>query len=222
MKRERANPRTTGASHSHWVWVKQLSVGTDSCRWKLSGHGSYSARRLLNTTAPSLISRQARGIILQDVKKCSTCEFLLRLNGYSRSIWLQYEKAGADAEEHVEQFLLNCGDDNLMGFIYPLRLDNLQKVKKIISHWLLGEKRNKQRDGVSNLRSPEPRQCRFRDNRQTDAFYDDKTSLDARYNKKSDAWKHDQRQRQEDRIIGLSDGHQGRNEWSVHSNTRKG
>ena len=30
----------------------------------------------------------------------------------------QYEKGGAKSEDHVEHFLLNCGDDNLMDFIY--------------------------------------------------------------------------------------------------------
>ena len=71
------------------------------------------------------------------------------MNGYARSAQLQYDKGGADAEDHVEHFLLNCGDDDLMDFIYTHRLCDIHRVEEIISHRLLGEKRNKQRDRIS-------------------------------------------------------------------------
>ena len=149
------------------------------------------------------------------------CDLLLRLNGYTRSARLQYEKKGADAEEHVKYFLLNYGDDNLMDFIYPLRLDDIQQVEKIIIHRLLSEKRKKQRYRVIRYHSPDTRQRRFQENRQTDDCYEDKSSLDDRHGSKSDAWRRTQRHRQEDRMIGLSDGHHGRKNWSVHYNTGK-
>ena len=89
------------------------------------------------------------------------CDILLRLNGYARPARLKYEKGGADTEEHVEHFLLNCVDDNLMDFIDPLRIDDIQQVENIISHRMLREKRKYQRDRVKNYRSPEPRQRIF-------------------------------------------------------------
>uniref|UniRef100_M4BRR3 Retrotransposon gag domain-containing protein n=1 Tax=Hyaloperonospora arabidopsidis (strain Emoy2) TaxID=559515 RepID=M4BRR3_HYAAE len=61
------------------------------------------------------------------------CDFLLRLNGYARTANIQYEKGGADSADHVEHFLLNCGDDDLMDLIYPQGLDDIQRVEKIIS-----------------------------------------------------------------------------------------
>ena len=66
------------------------------------------------------------------------CDFLLRLNGYARAAQIQYEKGGAESEDHVEHFLLNCGDDDLMDFIYPQRLGDIHRVEQIISHRLLG------------------------------------------------------------------------------------
>ena len=46
------------------------------------------------------------------------CDFLLRLNVYARAAQIQCEKGGAESKNHVEHLLLNCGDDDLMGFIY--------------------------------------------------------------------------------------------------------
>ena len=78
------------------------------------------------------------------IARSLNCPLLLRLNGYarkSRKARNQYGKKFADAADHAEHFLLNCGDDDLMDMIYPQRLDDIQRVKKIISHRLLGEKR---------------------------------------------------------------------------------
>ena len=46
-------------------------------------------------------------------------DFLLRLEGYVRKASIQYEKVGGDASDHVDHFLLNCGDEDLMNLIYP-------------------------------------------------------------------------------------------------------
>ncbi|GMF47220.1 unnamed protein product [Phytophthora fragariaefolia] len=73
-------------------------------------------------------------------------DFLIRLNGYARTAKIQYEKGGADAADHVEQFLLNCGDDDIMDLLYPLQLADIQRVEQIINKKILGEKRKKQRD----------------------------------------------------------------------------
>uniref|UniRef100_H3GD67 Retrotransposon gag domain-containing protein n=1 Tax=Phytophthora ramorum TaxID=164328 RepID=H3GD67_PHYRM len=85
------------------------------------------------------------------------CDFLLRLNGYARTAQIQYERGGADAADHVEHFLLSCGDDDVMDLLYPQRLSDIHKVEKIINQRLLGGKRKKQRDRLSTARSREPR-----------------------------------------------------------------
>ncbi|GMF48196.1 unnamed protein product [Phytophthora fragariaefolia] len=74
------------------------------------------------------------------------CDFLIRLNEYARTDKIKYEKGGADAADHVQQFLLNCGDDGIMDLLYPLQLPDIQRVEPIIIKKILGEKRKKQRD----------------------------------------------------------------------------
>ena len=56
------------------------------------------------------------------------------MNGYARTAKIQYNKGGADATDHVKHFLLNCDNDDLMDLIYLQRLDDIQRVEKIISH----------------------------------------------------------------------------------------
>ncbi|GMG18578.1 unnamed protein product [Phytophthora fragariaefolia] len=85
------------------------------------------------------------------------CDFLIRLNGYARTAKIQYGKGGADASDHVEHFLLNCGDDDIMDLLYPMRLDDIERVEKIINTKILGEKRKRQRDRLSSSRSRDGR-----------------------------------------------------------------
>ncbi|KAE8887264.1 hypothetical protein PF010_g28523 [Phytophthora fragariae] len=85
------------------------------------------------------------------------CDFLIRLNGYARTAKIQYEKGGADASDHVEQFLLNCGDDEVMDLLYPLQLADIQRVEQIINKKILGEKRKKQRDRMVSNRTRDTR-----------------------------------------------------------------
>ncbi|KAE9278376.1 hypothetical protein PF008_g28632 [Phytophthora fragariae] len=85
------------------------------------------------------------------------CDFLIRLNGYARTANIQYEKGGADASDHVEQFLLNCGDDEVMDLLYPLQLADIQRVEQIINKKILGEKRKKQRVRMVSNRTRDPR-----------------------------------------------------------------
>ena len=59
-------------------------------------------------------------------------------------------------------FLLNYGDEHLMDFIYPQKLNNIQRVEQIISYRLLGEKRKRQRDRMSSGRQIEHRRHDFR------------------------------------------------------------
>ncbi|GMF56372.1 unnamed protein product [Phytophthora fragariaefolia] len=68
---------------------------------------------------------------------------------YARTAKFQYGKGGADAFDHVEHFLLNCGDDAIMDLLYPMRLDDIERVEKVISTKILGEKKKRQRDRLS-------------------------------------------------------------------------
>ncbi|GMF44359.1 unnamed protein product [Phytophthora fragariaefolia] len=85
------------------------------------------------------------------------CDFLIRLNGYARTAKIQYGKGDADASDHVEHFLLNCGDDDIMDLLYPMRLDDIERVEKIINTKILGEKRKRQRDRLSGSRNRDSR-----------------------------------------------------------------
>ncbi|KAG6621872.1 uncharacterized protein IUM83_07447 [Phytophthora cinnamomi] len=67
------------------------------------------------------------------------CDFLIRLKGYAKSAKIQYESKGPDAADHVEHFLLNCRDDDIMDLLYPQQLDDIKKVEKIINQKILGE-----------------------------------------------------------------------------------
>ncbi|GMF50452.1 unnamed protein product [Phytophthora fragariaefolia] len=86
-----------------------------------------------------------------------TCDFLLQLNGYTRTAKIQYGKGGADAFDHVEHFLLNCGDDDIMDLLYPMRLDDIKRVEKIINTKILDAKRKQQRGRLSGSRSRDGR-----------------------------------------------------------------
>ncbi|KAE8964794.1 hypothetical protein PR001_g28593 [Phytophthora rubi] len=116
------------------------------------------------------------------------CDFLLRLNGYARAAKVQYEAGRPQAASHVEHFLLHCGDDAVMGQLYPQRLSDIQRVEKIINQKLLGDKRKKQRDRTATGRVRESR--RDDENRRSES-------------KRSDGYRDrrrdDQRDRREDR-----------------------
>ncbi|GMF59227.1 unnamed protein product [Phytophthora fragariaefolia] len=85
------------------------------------------------------------------------CDFLIRLNGYTRTAKIQYGKGGADASDHVEHFLFNCGDDDIMDLLYPMRLDDIERVEKISNTKILDEKRQRQRDRLSGNRNRDSR-----------------------------------------------------------------
>ena len=118
-------------------WYRQLPKKTQ-CKWKLLSEAFMDYYF-------SQFDQSARS--RYHSAKCGdtehVCDFLLRQNGYARTAQIQYEKEGAIAADHVEHFLLNCGDDDLIILIYPQRLDDIQRVEKIISHRLLGDKRKK-------------------------------------------------------------------------------
>ncbi|POM75787.1 Hypothetical protein PHPALM_7062 [Phytophthora palmivora] len=120
--------------------------------------------------------------------KETICDFLTRLNGYARTAKIQYERGGADAADHVEQFLLNCGDDDIMDMLYPLQLNDIHRVEQIINKKILGEKRKKQRDRLVSGRSRDEMR---RDDRRNDRRRDDKR--DGRRDDKRDVRREDRR-----------------------------
>ncbi|POM81331.1 Hypothetical protein PHPALM_715 [Phytophthora palmivora] len=118
---------------------------------------------------------------------------------------IQYERGGADAADHVEQFLLNCGDDDIVDMLYPLQLNDIHRVEQIINKKILGEKRKKQRDRLVSGRSRDEMR---RDDRRNDRRRDDKR--DGRRDDKRDVRREDRssgRRREEsrDRRINTAD-----------------
>ncbi|KAG2975787.1 hypothetical protein PC120_g25789 [Phytophthora cactorum] len=61
-------------------------------------------------------------------RKEHICNYLNRLNGYARNARLQVEMSQRDAKEHVELFLLTCGDDRLMQDLGRLRLNDIREL----------------------------------------------------------------------------------------------
>ncbi|KAG2764929.1 hypothetical protein PC129_g22109 [Phytophthora cactorum] len=60
------------------------------------------------------------------------CDYLNRPNGYARNTCLSFEKGGRDAKEHVKQFLVTCGDDNIAEKLYHTRVSDVHKLEEII------------------------------------------------------------------------------------------
>ncbi|KAG2848165.1 hypothetical protein PC118_g662 [Phytophthora cactorum] len=75
------------------------------------------------------------------------CDYLNRLNGYARNARLQFEKGGRDAKEHVQQFLVTCGDDNMVESLYHTRVNDIHELEEIIEDVLKGKERMAKRDG---------------------------------------------------------------------------
>ncbi|KAG3054384.1 hypothetical protein PI125_g25868 [Phytophthora idaei] len=74
-------------------------------------------------------------------RKEHICDYLNRLNGYARNARLQVEKGQLDAKDHVEQFLLTCGDDQLMQDLGRLRLNDIRELEDVLMSLLKGEQR---------------------------------------------------------------------------------
>ncbi|GMF38680.1 unnamed protein product [Phytophthora fragariaefolia] len=136
--------------------------------------------------------------------------------GYARTAKIQYGKGGADASDHVEHFLLNCGDDDIMDLLYPMRLDDIERVEKIINTKILGEKRKRQRDRLSSRRSRDGR--RVESQRRPEL-----TRLNiSRKSEHRDDRRDDRREyRRDDRRIRRDDGHDRRVTVAVTSDDEK-
>ncbi|GMF35750.1 unnamed protein product [Phytophthora fragariaefolia] len=107
---------------------------------------------------------------------------------------------GADASDHVEYFLLDCGDEDIMDLLYPMRLDDIERVEKIINTKILGEKRKRQRDRLSESRNRDIRrvesQRRFESTRLTKSRRSERR--DDRRDDRRDYRRDDRRTRRDD------------------------
>ena len=131
-------------TQNHWCEPFSLSLGKATKSWyrQLSKKTKRTWKLLSKAFLKYYCSRydqspRSRYYAAKRQESEHVCDFLLRLNGYARAAQIQYEKGGAESEDHVEHFLLNCGDDDLMDFIYPQRLGDIHRVEQIISHRLL-------------------------------------------------------------------------------------
>ncbi|KAI9982486.1 hypothetical protein PInf_008441 [Phytophthora infestans] len=85
-----------------------------------------------------------------------------RLNGYVRSGRLHFKKNGRDANEHVQQFLATCDDDQLAESLYHARVTDIHELEEIIKDVFKGKegmakrdseyRHSKSRDGERRLR----------------------------------------------------------------------
>ncbi|KAG4041622.1 hypothetical protein PC123_g22864 [Phytophthora cactorum] len=108
------------------------------------------------------------------------CDCLNGLNGYARNARLQFEKGGRDAKEHVQQFLVTCGDNNMAESLYHTRVNDIHVLEEIVEDVLKGMARMTKRDGVtrhsrsrdSRRDEPHDHQSR-RDRRESDRRRDD-------------------------------------------------
>ncbi|ETO58903.1 hypothetical protein F444_22721, partial [Phytophthora nicotianae P1976] len=71
-----------------------------------------------------------------------------------------FEKGGRDAKEHVQQFLVTCGDDHMAECLYHARVSDIHELEEIIEDMIKGKERMAKRDGM-------PRHSRSRDSRDT-------------------------------------------------------
>ncbi|KAJ8524104.1 hypothetical protein ON010_g17014 [Phytophthora cinnamomi] len=122
-------------------WYRQLLKKTQR-KWNLLGEAflDYYCSQFDQSARTGYYSARRK-------ENGPVCNFLIRLNGYAKSAKIQYESKGPDAADHVEHFLLNCGDDDIMDLLYPQQLDDVKKVEKIINQEILGKSGRSSRTG---------------------------------------------------------------------------
>ncbi|RAW31274.1 hypothetical protein PC110_g12385 [Phytophthora cactorum] len=151
-----------GATH----WLRQLPKKTKR-KWKLLRNAfiRYYCSQFTQTALSRYYS-------VKRERSEHLCDYLNRLNGYARSAHLQFEKGRRDAKEHVLQFLVTCGDYNMVERVYHTQVNGIHELEEIIQDVLKGKERMAKRDGV-------PRHTRSRDSRR-DEFHDRHSRHDRR------------------------------------------
>ncbi|EGZ13216.1 hypothetical protein PHYSODRAFT_259149 [Phytophthora sojae] len=174
-------------------WYRQLPKKTQRKRSLLSeAFADYYCSQFDQSARARYYSAQRKDNEL-------VCDFLVRLNGYAKSAEIQYEAGGADAVDHVEHFLLHCGDDDIMDLLYPQQLTDIKKVEKIINQKVLGERRTKQRDRLIGSRSRDAKRTdspRHSEARRSEPRRDDRR--DDRRERRRDDRRDDRRSRRDD------------------------
>ncbi|KAF1774181.1 Retrotransposon gag domain [Phytophthora cactorum] len=120
-----------GAIH----WFRQLPKKTKRT-WKLLSNAfiRYYCSQFTQTALSRYYSAKRE-------RSEHLCDYLNRLNGYARNARLQFEKGGRDAKEHVQQFLVTCGDDNMAESLYHTRVNDIHELEEIIEDVLKGKER---------------------------------------------------------------------------------
>ncbi|KAG2811772.1 hypothetical protein PC129_g22081 [Phytophthora cactorum] len=127
-----------GAIH----WFRQLPKKTKRT-WKLLSNAfiRYYCSQFTQTALSRYYSAKRE-------RSEHLCNYLNRLNGYARNARLQFEKGGRDAKEHVQQFLVTCGDDNMAESLYHTRVNDIHELEEIIEDILKGKELMAKRNGV--------------------------------------------------------------------------
>ncbi|KAF1779683.1 hypothetical protein GQ600_13196 [Phytophthora cactorum] len=170
----RTRVRTPCSGYEPIHWFRQLPKKTKRT-WKLLSNAfiRYYCSQFTQTALSRYYSAKRE-------RSEHLCDYLNRLNGYARNARLQFEKGGRDAKEHVQQFLVTCGDDNMAESLYHTRVNDIHELEEIIEDVLKGKERMAKRDGVtrhsrsrdSRRDEPHDRQSR-RDRRESDRRRDD-------------------------------------------------
>ncbi|POM75000.1 LOW QUALITY PROTEIN: Hypothetical protein PHPALM_7952 [Phytophthora palmivora] len=153
LKRFIYEMKGTRMPQDYWCELFSLSLGQTAKSWyrqlprKTQTRWSLLSEAFLDYYCSQFDqSARTRYYSAKRNDKETICDFLTWLNGYARTAKIQYECGGADAADHVERSLLNCGDDDIMDMLYPLQFNDIHRVEQIINKKILGEKRKKQRD----------------------------------------------------------------------------
>ncbi|KAG2764100.1 hypothetical protein PC116_g27127 [Phytophthora cactorum] len=85
-------------------------------------------------------------------RKEHICDYLNRLSGYALNEHLLIVEGERDAKLHVDQFLLTCGDDRMMGDLGWLGLSDIRQVEEVIDYTLKCEERTIARSAIRQPR----------------------------------------------------------------------
>ncbi|GMF32509.1 unnamed protein product [Phytophthora fragariaefolia] len=120
-------------------WYRQLPRKTKR-RWKLLSDAfiKYYCSQFHQSSKARYYSAKREG-------SEHVCDYLNRLNGYTRNAGVQFEKRGRESKEHVNRFLESCGDRSLERRLCHLRVKDIHEIEDIIDDILKSEERGSTR-----------------------------------------------------------------------------
>ncbi|OWZ03431.1 hypothetical protein PHMEG_00024839 [Phytophthora megakarya] len=74
------------------------------------------------------------------------CDYLNRLNGYTRNAGVQFENGGREAKDHVEHFLDTCDDRGLKERLFHVRVKDIHDLEDMINNILKRREWKSKRD----------------------------------------------------------------------------